>query len=246
MLRPVWFLLLTLALGGCQPGHDRTPAPAPIPTQVQERLSGAGFYTEAHGYKLGEEIIVEGDIIITDSDLKYLAQYKEEAAADPYYLRLVTPTPTPLKVYLHPQLGNKLITAADQALARYNAEDLAITFGRTTDKLQADISLMPAPPHYSQAGIRGSAGFPDKQGRPYPQILLDTAYYNHLNEGELTTAIAHKLGHCLGFRHSGYPIAGYPPAIPGRLGTPGWMQGGEEATDQPFTSNDKLLLKYLY
>ncbi len=111
-----------------------------------------------------------------------------------------------------------------------------------------------------------SAGFPDSNGNPYPEIKYAKKYTSGYSDGFMTTVLAHEIGHCIGFRHTDYMNRAYSCGSGGNEGQettgvgavhiPGTPTGPDAAswmlaclsasTDRPFNANDKTALGYLY
>jgi hypothetical protein len=223
-------------------------------------------------YKLGysnknvqlhdEGYLVEGDIVITPSQLDGNPENIFLRIADEEHYRtnnLVGGLPRNITVRVS-GLPTSYITATDEAIRRYNAEGLRVTFSRVSSG--GNIVLSPAP---SGAGYLASAGFPSG-GNPYSSVRVNSAYLGS-NPGTnyLATILAHEIGHCIGFRHTDYMNRSYScggsavnegastvgavhiPGTPTGPSSGSWMLACiGNGVNRPFTSADRTALNYIY
>jgi len=157
--------------------------------------------------------------------------------------------------------------ALNEAIARFNGENLDLTFSRTSDPNAADIVVTRLGKRDERRGVLGSAGFPTG-GNPYNQILmsgvLETSF--GLSVNGIATIIAHEMGHCIGFRHTDYfdrsISCGGTPTDEGQAGVgailiPGtpsgaslsdasWMLSCSDGSDRPFNGDDSVALQWMY
>lgn len=207
--------------------------------------------------------LVEGDILLSESDLSSTPDYSMLRVGEEEQYRtnnLVTGLPRTITVAVSSSLPTAYVTATDEAIRRYNAEGLRITFRRVTSG--ANITLTNSP---AGASYLASAGFPSG-GNPYSQVLVNSA---SLGTSYATTTIAsvlaHEIGHCIGFRHTDYQNRAYScggtatnegastvgavliPGTPSGADPNSWMLaciGGGQ--NRPFNANDRTALNYLY
>jgi hypothetical protein len=158
--------------------------------------------------------------------------------------------------------------AMDEAIARFNNENLELSFVRTTSSTGADIVVRRLNKRDERRGVLGSAGFPTSAGDPYGTInmsgVLESSY--GLSVNGIATIIAHEMGHCIGFRHTDYfdrsiscggstsnegdagvgaiHIPGTPTGA--TLSAASWMLSCTDGSDRPFNNDDKTALDYLY
>lgn len=159
-------------------------------------------------------------------------------------------------------------SALDEAISRYNSENLTISFQRVTSSSGADIVFTRLGSYDEGRGVLGSAGFPTSQGDPYNEIMmsgiLESTY--GLSVNGIATIMAHEMGHCIGFRHTDYfdrSIScggGYSNEGDGGVGAnhiPGtptgasaqansWMLACTDGSNRNFNNDDKTALDYLY
>jgi predicted Zn-dependent protease len=155
--------------------------------------------------------------------------------------------------------------ALDEAIRRYNAQSLRIKFQRVTSSPRITVVA-----YYEVSNTLGSAGFPDSDGDPYPQIKMNTYHYStstsSTNTNYIATIMAHEMGHCIGFRHTDYMNRSYSCGSGGNEGQsttgvgavhiPGTPTGPDAASwmlacigngvNRNFNANDKVALAYVY
>jgi hypothetical protein len=156
----------------------------------------------------------------------------------------------------------------NEAIARYNAENLSLTFSRVTSSSGANIVFSRLSRRDERRGVLGSAGFPTSSGNPYNRIMmsgiLESTY--GLTVNGIATIMAHEMGHCIGFRHTDYfdrsiscggstynegagsDGANHIPGTPtgATLSAQSWMLSCTDGGNRPFNNDDKTALQYLY
>jgi hypothetical protein len=218
--------------------------------------------------------LVEGDILVTDTQLNAgMPSSPNMVIANEEQYRtfnLVSPSKHPtIKVALNnsnASVDAAFSAALDEAIRRYNAEGLTITFQRVTSG--ADITVVA---YYEVSNTLGSSGFPNSTGDPYNQVKMNTYWYkgttDATNVNYIGTIMAHEIGHCIGFRHTDYMNRAY--SCGGRRQNEGqsttgvgavWIDGTPTGGDpnswmlacvgsnvnRPFNANDKIALAYVY
>lgn len=233
---------------------------AGIPSSVMQQISALGFNTTGV-IKVDEGYLVEGDILLTEDNLSNLPTSQEMIVAQEEHYRTtntVSGTRT-ITVSLSSGAPSYFITATDIAISRYNAENLRLNFQRVTSNGNIKIVL-----YYQVSNTLGSAGFPSG-GNPYGTINMNTYWYNSgTNTSYLGSIIAHEMGHCIGFRHTDYMSRQYScggsaynegsagigavhiPGTPTGPSANSWMLACSNGSNRPFTSNDKVALRYVY
>ncbi|TMI81001.1 MAG: protease [Bacteroidetes bacterium] len=230
-----------------------------ISQETLAKIAAVGFST-TDVQKVDEGYLVEGDIILTEADLiKRPSSPTLRIAEEEQYCtnNLVTGLPHAITVSSTGNISSALSVAIDDAIKRYNDQNLKVTFSRVTSGGDINVSII------NTGQYIASSGFPDSQGNPYRTIKYAKKYSNYSN-GFMTTVIAHEMGHCIGFRHTDYMNRSYSCGIGGNEGDggvganliPGTASGPDAAswmlaclsssTNRPFNSNDILALNYLY
>lgn len=205
--------------------------------------------------------VVEGDILLSESDLDAVPdmQFLRVGSAEQYRTyNLVTHLPRVITVSISSKLPSSYIDALDEALDRFNAENLRITFQRVSSN--ANISIVKA-----GGNFLASAGFPTSSGQPYSQVKVNSVAMRGQPQSTIASVLAHEIGHCIGFRHTDYMDRSYSCGgqavnegsssvgavfVPGTNPEPdpnSWMLSCiGSGQDRPFNANDKIALGYLY
>jgi len=250
-------LLSILLVTSCK--KDSKTTQESISQETLAKISQLGFGT-TDVQKVDEGYQVEGDIIITEANLKEVpgSVLLRIASVEQYRTyNLVTGLPRVITVSSSGSVSTNLSSAIDNALARYNALNLGMTFQRVASGGAITIKMV------NGASYIASSGFPSG-GNPYPQVKFNRQYQNWTNS-TLTSVFAHEIGHCIGFRHTDYMDRSYScggsPVNEGAStvgavlipGTPSGPDAGSwmlacigNGIDRPFNNNDKVALNYLY
>ncbi|MCU0398370.1 MAG: zinc-dependent metalloprotease [Cyclobacteriaceae bacterium] len=254
-------LFMAVVLVSCE--ITESSQPDEISDATLSQISRLGFNTD-NVVRTDGGYLVEGDIILHDHDLTTSPDAKTLRIAEVEQYRtfnLVTGTPRTIVVTTSGRnISQRLSDGINGAIARYNSENLGITFVRGGSSGGGNINI-------SVVNTRqyiASAGFPSN-GNPYNSISYSKAYTEY-SLGFVTTVIAHEMGHCIGFRHTDYMNRSYSCGSGGNEGQetsgvgavhiPGTPTGPDAAswmlaclsstTDRPFNNNDKTALNYLY
>ena len=243
-----------------------------VSTETLNQIKALGFSTDGV-QKSGDGFLVEGDIMLSARDLQSTPSSPRLVVAQEEQYRtfnLVSATKHPvIKIALNNSSANHeaaFSASLDEAIRRYNAESLTVTFQRVTTG--ADISIVA---YYEASNVLGSAGFPNTTGDPYNEVRMNTYHYSTgttaTNTNYIATIIAHEVGHCIGFRHTDYMNRAY--SCGGRRSNEGQATNGVGAVHIPgtptsgdpnsfmlacvgtnvnryFNANDKIALSYLY
>jgi uncharacterized lipoprotein NlpE involved in copper resistance len=203
--------------------------------------------------------IVEGDILLSESDLNAKADVSLLRVADEEQYRttaLVTGLPRNITVSLASALST-WSTALNTAISRYNALGLRITFTRVTSG--ANIQIVSG-----TGSFLASSGFPSG-GNPYNRVILNASAVAGQPNNTVASILAHEIGHCIGFRHTDYFNRAYScggtavnegSAGIGAINIPGTPTGADpnswmlscigSGQNRPFNANDITALNYLY
>ena len=258
---------------GCS--EDDVTMPAEVSDEVLDALTAAGFNVNIIApIAFDDGYLVEGDIYVSRSSLKSMAAGERIPSVEQYSTNNLVNASGGRVITMYAPVGGKngysagMIAGLDLAIARYNAENLNITFQRETSSSGADIVMTRLSRGEERRGILGSAVFPTSSGDPYPQIkmsgILESTY--GLSTAGIATIIAHEMGHCIGFRHTDYfnrsiscggsatnegdggvganLIPGTPAGA--TLADNSWMLACTDGGDRPFNNDDQTALDYLY
>lgn len=207
--------------------------------------------------------IVEGDIFLSTQDLTTQKTVNKIIVANEEQYRTTNLVNSPRTISVSISGRNVtqlLIDGVKGAVARYNAENLQLTFNYIGENGGGDINISVV----NTGQYIASAGFPSG-GNPYGTIKYARMYTSGYSLGFVTTVVAHEMGHCIGFRHTDYMNRSYScggsggnegsgsvgaihiPGTPTDPDAKSWMLACLSATtDRPFNPNDKTALSYLY
>jgi hypothetical protein len=245
-----------------------------VSPEVLTKLAAAGFNISDQAPLAFEDgYLVEGDIYIPAAQLDALTTGERLAVEEQYSTNNLVVTGGSRNISIYAPTGRKGYSAAmlaglDEAIARYNAENLEITFSRASSSRTADIVMTRLSKRDERRGVLGSAGFPTASGDPYGEIkmsgILESSY--GLSTEGIATIIAHEMGHCVGFRHTDYfdrsiscggstanegdggVGANHIPGTPtgASAAQRSWMLACTDGSDRPFNNDDQTALDYLY
>lgn len=270
LLVPV--LGLALLSYSCQKDRSTDISTEIIPQEVIDQLTHMGFNPDGierieEGYRIERDIIITEEFLQANPDRHFvptMEQYSTDNLVSTGGNRTITIyAPTGRKGY-----SAGMLAGLDLAIARYNAENLEISFQRVSSSGAADITMTRLSKRDERRGVLGSAGFPTNGGDPYGQIkmsgILESSY--GLSTEGIATIIAHEMGHCIGFRHTDYfdrsiscggsssnegdggvganHIPGTPTGASNNAGS--WMLSCTDGSDRPFNNDDETALDYLY
>lgn len=239
---------------------DESISKSQIPQSDLDLISQLGFGVSSV-QRIPEGYLVEGDIVLTAAMLKSSPEHRLLRIADVEQYRttnLVTSLPRTITVSMSSQLPASYVAALDEAISRYSALNLSITFQRVSSG--ADISMVKGNGSYL-----ASAGFPTNAGDPYGQIKVNSRAIGTQPQSTVASILAHEMGHCIGFRHTDYMDRSYScggstsnegASTVGAILIPGTPSGPDanswmlacigSGQNRPFNANDKAALNYLY
>jgi len=253
-----------LALSSCSKKEETAVAPVAVSQDAMAQIKALGFSTQ-DVKKVEGGYVVEGDMLLTPELLASAPGYTTlRVGQDEQYrtTNLVGSLPRVLTVSISSSFSSAYVSAIDEAIRRYNAASLQVTFRR--------ISTTGAnlPVKYSSdlgAGVLGqSGGFPSG-GNPAPGFTLVPNVINSSNINYIATIMAHEMGHCIGMRHTDYYNRAYScggsasnegastvgailiPGTPSVAEPNSWMLACVgNGVNRPFTANDLTALNYIY
>ena len=260
-------LALSIVFVSCQKEQKLMPQ---VSQSVLDQIASLGFSTEGV-HQVAEGYLVEGDIILTEANLREPSNSPTLLIAGEEQYRttnLVTSLPRTITVSVSGTLTSLAVwsNAANAAIARYNAlPNTRLVFQRVSSGGNIDIFGFNEGPSGGYITL-GSSGFPSG-GNPYNQIKMNTntqAYGSNPDLNYVTSVIQHEMGHCIGFRHTDYfnralscggrrsneGTAGIGailiPGTPSKTDYLSFMQACSNGGDRSFSANDKIAMDYLY
>lgn len=258
VIKPVLFVFLMAAAVSCK--KDSAPAAEEVSQDVLNKIYALGF-TNKNVIKDEGGYIVEGDILLTEEALngavstQFLRVGKEEQYRT---FNLVTALPRVITVSVSSRLPAFVSDGVNEAIARYNAQNLLLTFQRVASNGNIDIVK-------GNGSYLASAGFPTSGGAPYNQIKVNSSQLTGQPLATVASVIAHEMGHCIGFRHTDYMNRSYScggsavnegASTVGAVLIPGTPSGPDpnswmlscigSGQNRPFNANDRTALAYLY
>lgn len=255
-----FFGVIIFLVTGCKK-NDQVRETEPVSNDVLDRIFQLGFSNKNVIKDEDGNYLVEGDIVLSAASLGSSPdrQFLRVGTEEQYRTNnLVTGLPRVITVSIDSKLPASYVPALDEALARYNAQGLRITFQRVSSN--ASISLVKGNGSYL-----ASAGFPTSGGAPYNSVKVNSRAIGNQPQSTVASVIAHELGHCIGFRHTdymdrSYSCGGQPvnegsssigavlvPGTPSGPDPNSWMLACiGSGQNRPFNSNDRTALAYLY
>ena len=263
--------LMGLGLASCNKTEQVVESADEVSQEVLAQIARLGFSTE-EVQKEGDHYIVEGDIILHEEDLYATPTSPTLRIAEVEQYRTnnlveVVNAPRAITIRIVTSGAGKLptsyIPAVDEAIDRFNAQNLTLTFSRVTSG--GDIVIKKPkgnPKNFPQVA---SAGFPSG-GNPYGEVLVNPNFFGSDPDlAFLASVLAHEIGHCIGFRHTDYMDRSFScnganvnegEGSIGAVHIPGTPTAPDEGSwmlscigvneNRPFNNNDIIALDYLY
>ncbi|GAB3245027.1 hypothetical protein GCM10027346_43250 [Hymenobacter seoulensis] len=251
---------LTLA-SGCSEKEAVVNTSKEISADALSQIRQLGFSTANVQRDESGNYLVEGDILLSPEELDRGAATKllRVGDAEQYRTTNLVKGPRNISISVSSQLPSAYVTAIDEVVRRYNAQNLTITFSRVASG--GNINVVRASGSYL-----ASAGFPTSTGSPYNQVKVNSRAIGTANPTTyIATILAHEVGHCIGFRHTDYMDRSYScggatsnegastvgailiPGTPAAADPNSWMLACiGSGQDRPFNANDRTALSTLY
>ncbi|CCH02977.1 hypothetical protein FAES_4978 [Fibrella aestuarina BUZ 2] len=266
------FYLSALVAGSvlyaCQPAAPETAKPAnsqDIPEAVTAKVRAMGFSTY-NIQRVDDGYVVENDIFLGEKELDRGSQQQlMRIGGEEQYrtTQIVNNLPRTITVSVASNLADVYDAAVQEAVDRYNAENLSVRFKKVNSGGMIHFLASPANAQYL-----ASAGFPSG-GQPHNFVRINDTFLGDENNATRVAYIgsicAHEMGHCIGFRHTDYMDRSYScggavanegastvgavliPGTPATADPNSWMLAciGNNV-NRPFNANDRTALKALY
>lgn len=232
---------------------------AEVSQETLNQISALGFSAD-NVIAADGGYVVEGDIFLSPSDLatKKVTLSLIVPNEEQYHTTNLVSGPRAITISVNGSVNATFSSAVDAAIARYNTENLTLTFSRVASGGDIVIRLVNSRQYIA------SAGFPSG-GDPYGEVKYAKTYTsNTYSKDFMTTVLCHEIGHCIGFRHTDYATrqscgsnvnegsagvgAIYIPGTATGYDATSWMLACMNSATQnrPFNNNDKTALNYLY
>jgi hypothetical protein len=256
-------VVATLGFSSCQQ-EEEISNKEEASQEVLTQIKALGFSNQ-NVQKVEGGFVVEGDIFLSNSDLTAAHNTKALRVGESEQYRTTNTVAVSgsrvITISMDTKLPSSYGPSLDEAIARFNAENLTITMQRVSSG--GNIAIVEAP---KSAQYLASAGFPTSAGDPHNQVKIATRHIGtNPNTNWFATILAHEIGHCIGFRHTDYMDRSYScggaytnegastvgailiPGTPADQDPNSWMLACiGSGQNRPFNSNDKIALNYIY
>src|SRR4051812_1863265 len=187
--------------------NTKDSAPDEISQSTLSQIQALGFSSEG-AKKVSDGYLVEGDIKLSENELKASPATPNMIIAQEEQYRTFNLVSVAKHATIKVALNNSstqheaaFSAALDEAIRRYNAEGLQVSFTRVSPSQSPDITVVA---FYEVSNTLGSSGFPSSAGDPYNTVNMNTYWYSTgtttTNVNYIGTIMAHEIGHCIGFR----------------------------------------------
>src|SRR5688572_15186571 len=161
-------IIMVCAIISCQ-NDEGLVSQDKISKVTLDKIKALGFSTE-NVMRVDGAYLVEGDILLHDHDLNSSPNVKRLriAEVEQYHtFNLVEALPRIISVSSSGSVSTSISNAINDAIARYNAENLQVDFVRVASGGDINITVV------NGGSYIASAGFPDNQGNPYPEVKFN-------------------------------------------------------------------------
>jgi len=170
---------------------------------IREKVARLGFDTTGIVIK-GENIIVEGDIVLTKSNINKTSPRQASTIdiTNPGIYPITYSRHRNLKYFI-PSTLSSWESAIETAFFIYSGlPNFNLRFDRTTNQNEADLVMQAGTYTFqNQNGVVGEAYFPSN-GQIGIGIGINL-YYSYFSETQKIYTLVHEIGHTIGFRHTG-------------------------------------------
>ncbi len=143
--------------------------------------------------------VIDGDMVIPLSDARYRFKHQDQSKQR-LGMYTVSNTIAPnITIYIQSNVPAVWVTAINSAIANWNAVDCRVKFQTTTNASTAKISVTS---YYSSGVDAAYALMPDGSGNPGSILGVNTYYNTSYSASAKLFAVAHELGHTVGFEHT--------------------------------------------
>ena len=139
-------LLGAVILSSCAQEDTASNDPYAVDEITIQKIKNLGFdVVNQAPTKFENGYLVEGDIYLTDNDIANMAGPSVLPVAEQYSTDNLVCGPREITIYApvggRNGYSSAMIAGLDEAISRYNAENLTLTFRRVTSSSGADISM---------------------------------------------------------------------------------------------------------
>jgi hypothetical protein len=166
-------MIAMFVFSSCQKDVEGEVTANEISPLTMAKISAMGFNTD-NVQRTEGGYIVEGDIFFSDSDLNVSMETLALRVGEEEQYRtnnlVSVGSGRTINVAITTSLPSSYVTALDEAIRRFNAENLRLKFRRVSSGYNILVSKAP-----SGATYLASAGFPSG-GNPYNSIVMNSDY----------------------------------------------------------------------